>query len=214
MGVIINPRGPGGSGKTELVRRVLARYGWTNGRPGPQVAAIRRDGRALPIGYRLRHPDGGGHLTVLGHYERTCGGCDTFRLEDGGLEQVFDAARRHAGEGDDVLLEGRELSLEHERSAWLAGLHPLHVLHLTTPAELCAKNLVARRRLRRAEWLRAHAAVVLEQARVSAACEKLSGVAALHVLDFDEALARIETLLRLRRPGFTAPAAAARAPGR
>lgn len=198
MGVIINPRGAGGSGKTELVRRVLARYGWTgSAQREPAVTPIRRDGRPLPIGYRLRHPDGGGYLTVLGHYERACGGCDTLRREDGGLQKVFDVARIHVSDGDDVLLEGRELSLEHERSALLAALHPLYVLHLTTSAELCAKNLVARRRLRRDEWLRAHAAVAFEQERVSEACKRLSRVATLDALGFNDALHRIESLLRL-----------------
>lgn len=202
MGVIINPRGAGGSGKTELVRRVLARYGFTPSVPQEaRFAPIARHGRPFPGGYRLRHPDGGNYLTVLGRYERPCGGCDTIRLEDGGLRSVFDAACSCAETGDDVLLEGRELSLEHERSAWLAGLFPVHVLHLTTSAELCAKNLAARRRRCRDDWLRTHASVALEHERVSAACERLRGVATLHALGFEDALGRIGSLLGLKPEG-------------
>ena len=31
MGVIVNPRGTSGSGKTELIRRLLSDYGWGRG---------------------------------------------------------------------------------------------------------------------------------------------------------------------------------------
>ncbi len=72
--MIINPRGSGGSGKTELVRRTLADYGWDG---SVEVVPLRREGRERPIGYRLRHPQGGRPLVVLGHYARTSGGCDT-----------------------------------------------------------------------------------------------------------------------------------------
>ena len=65
MGVIVNPRGTSGSGKTELVRRLLADYG----RDGDDRAEpVRREGRERPIAYRLRHPRGGRPLVLLGHY--------------------------------------------------------------------------------------------------------------------------------------------------
>ena len=82
MPVIINVRGPGGSGKTELARRILQDYG---GRLGARVESILRDGREQPMGYRLLHPQGGRPLIVLGHYEKRSGGCDTIPEADGGL---------------------------------------------------------------------------------------------------------------------------------
>lgn len=42
-GVIINPRGTSGSGKTELVRRIMAEYGWKCGAeraPGAAIEAL------------------------------------------------------------------------------------------------------------------------------------------------------------------------------
>jgi hypothetical protein len=56
MGVIINPRGTSGSGKTELVRRLLSDYGWKR---GGDVEPIHRKGRERPIAYLLQHPLGG-----------------------------------------------------------------------------------------------------------------------------------------------------------
>ena len=84
--MVIKPRGTSGSGKTELVRRLLADYGWgKDGRAEP----VRREGRAQPIAYRLRHPLGGRPLAVLGHREATSGGCDTIRAADGGMDEAF-----------------------------------------------------------------------------------------------------------------------------
>jgi hypothetical protein len=146
MGVVINPRGTGGAGKTEFARRILAEYGW---RKDGQVEPIHRDMRRWPIGYRLRHPLGRRPLVVLGHYERTSGGCDTFSARDGGLDEAFRLADAWASAGHDVLIEGSALSAEHERSASLARRHTLHVVRLATPPEQAARNLVARWRARR-----------------------------------------------------------------
>ena len=102
MGMIVNPRGTSGAGKTELVRRIIAGYGW--GRGG-QVEPVSTPGRERPMFYRLRHPLGGRPLVLLGHYEATCGGCDTIRARDGGLDEVFRLATEQAAGGCDVLLE-------------------------------------------------------------------------------------------------------------
>ena len=125
MGWIINPRGPGGSGKTELARRILADCGW--GQAG-SVEPIYRYGRECPIAYRLLHPCGGRPLVVLGHHERTSGGCDTIRAANGGLDEIFRLADAAASAGSDVLLEGAAWRAEHSHSAVLAQRYGLHVL--------------------------------------------------------------------------------------
>lgn len=197
MGVIVNPRGTGGSGKTELVRRILADYGWGG---GGRVEPIRREGRARPIGHRPPHPLGGRPLAVLGYYgAAACGGCDTVPARDGGLDEVFRLADGLATAGHDVLLEGLFLSAEYRRTAALARRHPLHVLGLATPVERCARNLLARRR--RSAALRPLVAGVVAAQRDAAedACARLRcSAAGVETVDFDAALRRARELLGLR----------------
>lgn len=198
LGFIINPRGTGGSGKTELARRVLAAYGWTE---GGQVEPLLRAGREKPIGYKLRHPRAGRPLVVLGHYERTSGGCDTIPAADGGLDEIFRLADYWASAGHDVLLEGSAWSAEHHRSALLARRHRLHVLHLSTGAEEAARNLAGRRRVRRSSWPLILRTVQAQRGSIEAACDKLRGAAFVEEHDFDGALSRARTLLGLKKEG-------------
>ncbi|MBP0446372.1 hypothetical protein J8J14_16480 [Roseomonas sp. SSH11] len=201
MGLIINPRGTGGSGKTELARRILAAYGWGN--PG-QVQPIHRPGRDQPIAYRLRHPCGGRPLLVLGHYERRSGGCDTIPASHGGAEAIFRLADGGAAAGHDVLLEGSAWSAEHIRSTLLAQRHRLHVLALATPPEQAARNLAARRRARRDSWPLITRAVLAQRDTIEAACARLRGLAAVEAHGFDAALARAKELLGLDTAGGSA----------
>ena len=194
MGVIINPRGTSGSGKTEFVRRLLSDYGW---KKGGDVEPIRRKGRERPIAYRLRHPRGGRPLTVLGHYEATSGGCDTIRAVDGGLDEAFRLADDCASSGHNVLLEGLVLSGEHVRSTALAKAHRLHVLHLGTSLDRCIRNVVARQRAGRRNRASVVRTATLQQASVEEACELLRRHATVEVLDFDGALLRARELLGL-----------------
>ena len=201
MGVIVNPRGTSGSGKTELVRRILAQYGWRRSADPASAGSLEpvyREGRRRPLGYRLGHPLGGRPLAVVGHYEVTSGGCDTIRAADGGLEEIMRQAADCAARGHDVLIEGQRLSSEYKRSADLAGSHRLHILRLTTPPEQCARNLVWRRRARRDALPSLARTVAAEHDMVAKACERLKPYAAVEVLGFDDALDRARDLLGLR----------------
>lgn len=208
--MIVNPRGTSGSGKTELARRVLADYGRGS---GEAMEPIHRSGRARPIGYRLRHPLGGRPLAVLGCYgAAACGGCDTIPARDGGLDGVFRLADALAAGGHDVLLEGLFLSGEHRRSGELACRHALHVLLLDTPVERCARNLVARRRARRALRPLVAEVVAAQRDAVEDACARLRcWAASVETLDFHAALHRARELLgcadlRTVPRGLSAPA--------
>lgn len=192
MGVIVNPRGTAGAGKTELVRRILRDYGWGQ---GGEIERIYRPGRERALVYRLRHPQGGRPLAVLGHYEASSGGCDTIRVSDGGMDEVFRLADIYAGDGHDVLMEGRLLSAEAARSIELARRQALHVLWLDTPPECCALNLIARRRERRDNCAALAAAIVPERARIAAACDRLRPHARVKRLDFEAARLRARQLL-------------------
>ncbi|TDH58759.1 hypothetical protein E2C06_30825 [Dankookia rubra] len=194
MGVIVNPRGTSGAGKTEFAPRILADYGW--GKDG-QVEPIHHSRRRWPVGYRLRHPLGRRPLIVLGHYERTSGGCDTFSARDGGLDEAFRLADAWASAEHDVLLEGFALSTEHERSAWLARRHALHVLCLATPPEQAARNLVSRWRARGDSWPSVTGAVVTQRDAIEDACSRLQHVATVEDLGFEAALCRARQVLAL-----------------
>lgn len=147
VGLVINPRGTSGAGKTWLVRQVMAAY--TEG--GNQASPIMREGRLRPIGWQLLHPLGGPTLAVIGDYQLTKGGTDTISSSDGGLNEAFRLADALAAEDHDVLMEGFELSGEHYHTAMLAKAQrsrgsALHVLCLTVAVEECIQNVVARRR--------------------------------------------------------------------
>lgn len=198
MGIIVNPRGTGGSGKTWLVRRIMAGYG--------PAAPIHRPGRARPIGFRLPHPAGGRPLAVLGDYGRSRGGCDTIPRRDGGMEEAMRLAGCWATEGHDVLLEGFSLSTEHARTAALAERHALHVIHLATPAEACARALAVRRRLRRNALPRLAEEAARIDAGVTEACRHLRGLGvAVERCMPDAAYRRIRGLLGLEAGGTVAP---------
>jgi hypothetical protein len=210
MSLILNPRGAAGSGKTELVRRILAGYGW----PDAAGEIVRLPDRARPIGFRLAGPR---PLAVIGDYDGTAGGCDTIRRGDGGLPEAVAWAGDRAGAGDDVLIEGFQLSRDHRLSAALASSGRLHVLRLTTPPARCARNLVARQKLRRDAWRRLSERAAAQSREVAEACATLPPEARVEALDFDAALARAHELLGPRPDrtalGVPAPGAAAGSDG-
>jgi len=194
---VINLRGTGGSGKTELVRRILARYGWQQGachRAG-RIEQFYRSGRSRPFGYRLQHPLGGRPLAVVGHYEVTSGGCDTIRVQDGGIAEIMRLAGELAADGHDVIIEGLRLSSEVERTTELARSHDLHILRLSTPLDQCVRNLVRRRRASRDALLTIKQNTAREHRSIEEACARLRHAANVEVLAFDDALARAEDLL-------------------
>lgn len=193
LGLVINPRGTSGAGKTWLVREVMAVYRQI----GPEPTAIRRQGRSRPIAWRLTHPLGGRTLCVIGDYRGVRGGTDTIPLTDGGLDEAFRLANSEAVAGRDVLLEGYQLSFEHDQTVALAQAQrsrgsALHVLCLDVPLSRCVQNVVRRRRAglaarpaiertaKAGQTAVQQACVVLNRSGVS--CEWLDPAAALRQL--------------------------------
>jgi hypothetical protein len=198
MGLIINPRGTSGSGKTELVRRILAEYGWRRGGTLDEVQPLFWPRRKAPFAYRLQHPLDGRPLIVLGHYGVTSGGCDTIRVKDGGLAEAARLADEFATSGYDVLLEGLRLSSDVELSRKLAASDAMHVLLLTTPIDECVRNLIGRRRAGRARFHSIKTGVLNEHTRVQQACERLRPCVRLDLLGFEQAFTRAKELLGLQ----------------
>lgn len=131
--MIVQVRGTSGSGKSTVVRRIMAATGgdaaWT-----PEF----RDGRKRPLYYH--HYSG---VVVLGHYESACGGCDTI----GSARAVYDLLQELYPRAEDivaarVLCEGLLLS---EDVKWSSQLPGLRVLFLNTPLERCLSQIKGRR---------------------------------------------------------------------
>lgn len=136
--MIINIRGTSGTGKSTLVRNIIALYG--------AQTKYHLSGRKQPIGYTYKHPNGGRDLAVVGHYETACGGCDTIAS----LDQIFSLVRQSHDAGMDVLFEGLLISADVNRTAQLHhdGM-PLLVVALDLPLEECLASVNARRRAKR-----------------------------------------------------------------
>lgn len=131
--MIVNIRGTSGSGKSYLVRHVMAYY--------DNKEAIHIEGRKQPLYYLLRH-EGFRDLAVLGHYETACGGCDTIN----GLDWIYRLVREQHEAGRHVLFEGLLLSNEVERTKLLPDVQ---VICLTkVPLDVCIESINARRRAR------------------------------------------------------------------
>lgn len=135
----INLRGTGGSGKSTVVRRVMALY----------KAKIPYDAfaRKRPMGYQLGH-EGSGivSLFVPGHYETACGGCDTIKTVD----EVYKMVNSAVDEGLDVLYEGIMVQDDVRRAVELdkrlrANGSQLIVIGLITPLVDCLAAIRARR---------------------------------------------------------------------
>jgi hypothetical protein len=197
MGLIINPRGTSGAGKSWLVREAMAAYR----RRGAGAVPLCRAGRSRPIGWRLDRPWGGRPLAVIGHYEATRGGTDTIPLTDGGLDEVFRLTNALAGDGHDVLFEGLQLSGEVERTAALARAQRMRdgrlcVLCLDTPLSRCVQNVVTRRRVGQAARPGLERTARAGRVALVAACESLRhSDAEVEVLETAAALRRTLALL-------------------
>jgi hypothetical protein len=147
--VIINLRGTSGSGKSHIVREIMASVGGKDA-----FVRIKEDGRKQPLGYLSPPytswaPQNGnihsGQLFIPGHYETACGGCDTIH----GNDRIFELVRMAAGEGHDVLFEGLILSVEFNRTLALwTDRFPLKVMAVNIPLDQCLESIMTRRRIK------------------------------------------------------------------
>lgn len=135
--MIVNIRGTSGSGKSTVVRDIMAMY------KGNRLKFY-QTGRKQPIGYVHHRPYGepGRSLAVVGHYETPCGGCDTINS----MDEIFALVRESHDLGHDVIFEGLLISAEVNRMAALhADGYPCHVIALDVPLDLCLERVNGRR---------------------------------------------------------------------
>lgn len=190
--MIIQVRGTSGSGKSTIVRSVMALY--------PVREPIHEGRRKQPWGYHLRQGDEqqhAGRLYVPGHYEIECGGMDTLpRL----AEAMPDVLVEHELGGRDVLMEGllasedvRHLLALREK---MRHADSMLVIQLTTPIEECLAAIRERRARRGNSNPLSEKNTRNRVATIKRACARLT-MEGVHVEDHDRAgaLARVRSLL-------------------
>lgn len=129
--MILQIRGTSGSGKTTLMREFM---GLLPSEEWQERQAI--EGRRKPSHYV------NGVYAVLGHYESTCGGCDTFK----GYEQLHVALTAALRECDHVVMEGLLLSDDVQQTLKMRDyITDIEVYYLTTPIETCIAQVKKRR---------------------------------------------------------------------
>lgn len=129
--VILNLRGTSGSGKSTIVRRVMECY---------KVSPCYQLERRQPLAY-IGDRDPGAALFVPGHYETPCGGCDTIKTVD----EVYHLVEQGIAYNRDVIYEGIMVQDDVKRCAALHRRHPLTVIALTTPIDVCLASVQKRR---------------------------------------------------------------------
>lgn len=149
--MIINLRGPAGSGKTTVVRRIMGLM--------TLHATYRTPGRKSPLGY-LYLPDNSNDLLYIpGGYENACGGCDTLCPFS---YRVLDSNSTH----HNVLFEGMTISQDVQPILTIAQSYPVVVVYLTTTLADCEAGIEQRRAVKLDA---ARAKIAEENARRSAA---------------------------------------------
>jgi hypothetical protein len=140
MSQVLNLRGTSGSGKSYIVKSLMALYDSVE----PEMVPGQRK---QPLAY-LCHRSDGASLYVVGHYETACGGCDTISKElliDGeqrnGLELVYYLINRAIAAGHDVIFEGLIVASDKTRCIDLKRRSNLMVIGLSTPLDECVKSI-------------------------------------------------------------------------
>lgn len=134
--MIIQIRGTSGSGKTTVMKQVMAElHPWS---------PAYKEGRKKPLYYHsaaVRGID----VIALGHYEAACGGCDTIGSA-AAVYALIDELSNDPRDPQDtklvILAEGLLLS---EDVKWSKQLNDLRIIYLTTPLEQCIEQIKGRR---------------------------------------------------------------------
>jgi hypothetical protein len=137
----------------------------------------------------------------VGDYSRRSGGSDTIRASDGGLRAAFEFASDYAGRGNDILVEGLNMSAETEMTGELTRRYPLHVLVLATSPQRCARQLASRQRSGTRTLDQAVQRAAAEFTRIMEAADTLQRDAEVESHSFESALSRACELLALSEIG-------------
>lgn len=180
--MIVQIRGTSGSGKSHIVREVMARF--------PERQEVYREGRKQPIYYLL--DNGIRPLVVPGHYNRPCGGCDTIKTN----EETFGIVAAAHLAGRNCLFEG--IMAQDAALSWMEPIKELPhlIIGLTTPIEECLAG-IQQRRDARGDTRPLNPNNTVNRARSQErALDKLSGLGfKVERLSREEALSRVKMVL-------------------
>jgi hypothetical protein len=130
---IVCVRGTSGSGKTTLVRETVSVYN--------KREDFFKEGRKQPL-WMTYYADGKKPVSVIGHLNSACGGCDTIKT----LDEVFSLVRQEHNKGHNVIFEGMLLCSDVKRIAALSEeTNDVLIVSLTTSVDQCCDNIRKRR---------------------------------------------------------------------
>ena len=140
MTTIVSIRATHGAGKSEIVRKILAKY--------PHSAKF-EEGAKRPFGYVVELP-ASRKLFVVGPYLTACGGCDAVQP----YARIWPLVDAYAQAGYDVLLEGALVSssygsIGHSMNYWATNQGArCYFAFLDTPLATCLQRIAQRRAAR------------------------------------------------------------------
>jgi thymidylate kinase len=130
---IVEIRGTSGSGKTTLVREIMSGY--------DRREDHFKEGRRQPL-WLTMYKEGLKPLSVIGHMNSACSGCDTIKT----LDEVFTIVNQEHNKGHHVIFEGMLLCSDVKRITALSHeTNAVVIISLTTPIEQCCDNIRKRR---------------------------------------------------------------------
>ena len=209
--MIINVRGTSGSGKSTVVRAIMAlapardtiymkksieiRPKPTKKTPNPEARVY---ARKLPLFYRMKWPNGQ-IVSIPGHYETACGGCDTLPTYD----ILFEIIRSEHAAGHDILFEGVLVAHDKKRCGELwdhLGQDPalFQIVELRDSLQVCLDSVQKRRDDRGAKTAFSPDNTIRRYREVVRSCEQLEALGIpIHRTLRDDAPAVIQHLLQI-----------------
>lgn len=140
MSLVLNVRGPNGSGKTSAVRQFMSLRNPRQLLEQNRVGVKGQPLRDKVIGYELD-----GNIRIVGSYEMECGGCDSIQDQD----VIKALVTSWAEEGFDVIFEG--LMVSTVWGTWTAVQETLEAkghqwlwVFMNTPLAQCIANVYTR----------------------------------------------------------------------
>lgn len=138
--MILNIRGTSGSGKSTVVKKLMQELDESN---ELTKFPIYRLGRKKPVAYHYRIAETRKpFVAIIGHYEGTCGGCDSINTYD----ECFGRIQKYSDLGYHVIYEGLRQSGDVKQISNISPKENTRILYLNTDIETCINSVIDRRK--------------------------------------------------------------------